>query len=73
MLNIPNACEGHQQTAQNMVDDILTEPIPITNKPIWKKIEKPGLCVEVDENKVLFYNKKFLEEGEFLPYGDTFK
>ena len=73
MLNIPNACEGHQQTAQNMVDDILTEPIPITNKPIWKKIEKPGLGVEVDENKVLFYNKKFLEEGEFLPYGDTFK
>ena len=73
MLNIPNACEGHQQTAQNMVDDILTEPIPITNKPIWKKIEKPGLGVEVDEDKVLFYNKKFLEEGEFLPYGDTFK
>jgi len=73
MLNIPNACEGHQQTAQNMVDDILTEPIPITTKPIWKKIEKPGLGVEVDENKVLFYNKKFLEEGEFLPYGDTFK
>ena len=73
MLNIPNACEGHQQTAQNMVDDILTEPIPITNKPIWKKIEKPGLGVEVDEEKVLFYNKKFLEEGEFLPYGDTFK
>ncbi len=73
MLYIPNACEGHQQTAQNMVDDILTEPIPITNKPIWKKIEKPGLGVEVDEDKVLFYNKKFLEEGEFLPYGDTFK
>ena len=73
MLNIPNACEGHQQTAQNMVDDILTEPIPITNKPIWKKIEKPGLGVEVDEDIVLFYNKKFLEEGEFLPYGDTFK
>ena len=73
MLNIPNACEGHQQTAQNMVDDILTEPIPITNKPIWKKIEKPGLGVEVDEDKVLFYNKKFLEEGEFLPYGDIFK
>ena len=73
MLNIPNACEGHQQTAQNMVDDILTEPIPITNKPIWKKVEKPGLGVEVDEDKVLFYNKKFLEEGEFLPYGDIFK
>ena len=73
MSVIPNACDGHQQTAQNMVDDILTEPIPITNQPNWSKIENPGIGVEVDEEKVLFYNKKFLEEGEFLPYGDTFK
>ena len=61
MLTIPNACQGHQQTAQNMVDDILTEPIPISNGPIWKKIEKSGLGVDVDEEKVLFYNKKFLD------------
>jgi len=73
MLTIPNACQGHQQTAQNMVDDILTEPIPISNGPIWKKIEKSGLGVDVDEEKVLFYNKKFLDDGEFLPYGDIFK
>ena len=32
MLAIPNACDGHQQTAQNMDDDILTEEIPITKK-----------------------------------------
>ena len=25
-----------------------------------------------DEEKVKFYNKKFIEDGEFLPYGDTF-
>ena len=73
MLVIPNACDGHQQTAQHMVDDILTEPIPITNQPNWNTIEKPGLGVDVDEEKVLFYNKKFLDEGEFLPYGDSFE
>ena len=38
-----------------------------------KSFDVNGNFVEVDENKVLFYNKKFLEEGEFLPYGDTFK
>tara|TARA_B100001765_G_C19181485_1_gene196751 strand:- start:141 stop:425 length:285 start_codon:yes stop_codon:yes gene_type:complete len=73
MLVIPNACDGHQQTAQHMVDDILTETIPITNQPNWNTIEKPGLGVDVDEEKVLFYNKKFLDEGEFLPYGDSFE
>ena len=72
MSVIPNACDGHQQTAQNMVDDILTESIPINSQPNWNKIEKPGLGVDVDEEKVLFYNKKFLDEGEFLPYGDNF-
>ena len=72
MSVIPNACDGHQQTAQNMVDDILTEPIPINSQPNWNKIVKPGLGVDVDEEKVLFYNKKFLDEGEFLPYGDNF-
>ena len=73
MLVIPNACDGHQQTAQHMVDDILTETIPITNQPNWNTIEKPGLGVDVDEEKVLFYNKKFLDDGEFLPYGDGFQ
>ena len=55
MLVIPNACDGHQQTAQHMADDILTETIPITNQPNWNIIEKPGLGVDVDEEKVLFY------------------
>jgi len=72
MLAIPNACDGHQQTAQNMIDDILTEKIPITSKPLWGKIDKPGIGVDVDEEKVNFYNKKFLDEGEYLPYGESF-
>ena len=72
MLSIPNACEGHQQTAQNMVDDILTESIPIASGHSWGKINKPGIGVDVDEEKIKFYNKKFLDEGEYLPYGDLF-
>mgnify|MGYP001154543992 CR=1 FL=1 len=72
MLAIPNACDGHQQTAQNMIDDILTEKIPITSKPLWGTIDKPGIGVDVDEEKVNFYNKKFLDEGEYLPYGESF-
>ena len=72
MLAIPNACDGHQQTAQNMVDDILTESIPISSGPSWGKIDKSGIGVDVDEEKVTFYNKKFLDEGEYLPYGASF-
>ena len=72
MLAIPNACDGHQQTAQNMVDDILTESIPISSGHSWGKIDKPGIGVDVDEEKVTFYNKKFLDEGEYLPYGASF-
>ena len=72
MLAIPNACDGHQQTAQNMADDILSEEIPITNSNSWGLIDKPGLGVNVDEDKLEFYHKKFLENGEYLLYGNKF-
>jgi L-alanine-DL-glutamate epimerase-like enolase superfamily enzyme len=72
MLSVPNACEGHQQTAQHMVDDILTEDIPISNSPVWGTIDGPGLGVEVDENKLAYYHRKYIDDGEFLPYGDRF-
>jgi glucarate dehydratase len=72
MLAIPNACDGHQQTAQNMADDILSEEIPITNSNSWGLIDKPGLGVNVDEDKLEFYHKKFLENGEYLLYGKKF-
>ena len=35
-----------------MEDDILTERIPIADGPRWGRIDKPGLGVEVDEDKL---------------------
>ncbi len=72
MLAIPNACQGHQQTAQLMMDDILTERIPITDGPSWGRSDKPGLGVEVDTDKVAKYHEDYLKHGEFPPYGDRF-
>ena len=70
MLTIPNACMGHQQTAQIMADDILTEWIPIIDKPRWGRIEKPGLGVEVDEDKVAKYHADYRKHGEYPTYPD---
>ena len=33
LLTLPNIVEGHQQTAQMMVHDVLTEPLPIATAP----------------------------------------
>ena len=68
MLCVPNACDGHQQTAQFMVDDILTERIPIADGPKWGRIEAPGLGVEVDEAKLAAYHEAYLRAGEYMPY-----
>jgi L-Ala-D/L-Glu epimerase len=72
MLAASNACLGHQQTAQIMEDDILTERIPISEGPLWGRIEKPGLGVEIDEAKVARYHEAYRRFGEFPPYGDRF-
>ena len=72
MLAAPNACLGHQQTAQLMVDDILTERIPIADGPRWGRIDKPGLGVEVDADKVARYHEAYRKYGEFPPYGNRF-
>ncbi|HEX5794713.1 MAG TPA: mandelate racemase/muconate lactonizing enzyme family protein, partial [Geminicoccaceae bacterium] len=72
MLALPNACDGHQQTAQLMADDILAEPLPIATGPRWGRIEAPGLGVEVDERKLARYHRDFLDQGQFPPYGDRF-
>lgn len=72
MLNAPNSSGGHQQTAQMMADDILTETLPIASGPEWGRIEKPGLGVEVDEEKLMQYHEAYLRDGQFLPYGDRF-
>ena len=68
MLALPNAADGHQQTAQLMVDDILTHPLPIADAPTWGRIEAPGLGVEVDEDKLRHYHETYLEHGEFPTY-----
>lgn len=70
MLAAPNACDGHQQTAQMMADDILRSPLPIATGPRWGRIEGPGLGVAVDEDKVARYHEAYLRDGEFIPYGD---
>ncbi len=72
MLAAPNACDGHQQTAQFMADDILTERLPIADGPSWGRIDKPGLGVEVDEGKLMKYHRDYRQHGEFPPYGDRF-
>ena len=68
MLAAPNACLGHQQTAQMMEDDILTTRIPIVDGPRWGRIEGPGLGVEVDEDKVARFNEDYRKRGEFPTY-----
>lgn len=69
MLCAPNACEGHQQTAQMMTDDILTERLPIADGPKWGRIEGPGLGVDVDADKLATYHEAYRRDGEFVPYG----
>jgi glucarate dehydratase len=68
MLAAPNACLGHQQTAQMMEDDILTERIPIVDGPRWGRIDRPGLGVEVDEDKLMRYHEDYRRHGEFPTY-----
>jgi glucarate dehydratase len=72
MLTMLNACDGHQQTAQLMADDILTEALPIARAPTWGRIDAPGLGVEVDEAKLARYHQNYVDHGEFPPYGDRF-
>ena len=69
MLCAPNACDGHQQTAQIMTDDILTTRIPIADGPKWGRIDELGLGVDVDEDKLMTYHEEYRRDGEFVPYG----
>lgn len=68
LLTLPNGVEGHQQTAQMMAHDILTEPIPITDGPTWGVPEGPGLGVTVDPERVAEGARRFEVDGQFLPY-----
>ena len=68
MLAAPNAAIGSQQTAQMMEDDILTERIPIADGPSWGRIDRPGLGVDVDEDKLMRYHEAYRKHGEFPTY-----
>jgi glucarate dehydratase len=68
LLALPNAADGHQQTAQFMADDILATPIPIADGPRWGRIEAPGLGVEIDEYKVRRFHEDYLKHGDFATY-----
>ena len=72
MLAIPNAAEGHQQTAYMMAGDVIKGDIPISTGPTWGMIESPGIGFEVDEKAVKKYHEAFLKDGPFIIYGDKF-
>ncbi len=68
LLTLPNLVEGHQQTAQMMVHDVLTEPIPIATGSHWGVIEGAGLGVEVDADAVSEAAARYRSEGQYLPW-----
>ena len=68
LLTLPNTVDGHQQTAQMMVHDVLTEEIPIARGPHWGRIDGPGLGVEVDSDAVAEAAGRYRSEGQYLPW-----
>lgn len=72
LLTLPNLAPGSQHTAAMMADDVLTEPLPIASGARWGRIEAPGIGVEVDEDKLAHYHRRWREDGDFAPYGDRF-
>jgi L-alanine-DL-glutamate epimerase-like enolase superfamily enzyme len=68
MLTIPNAVDGAQQTASVMADDILAEPLPITTGPRWGLVDKPGLGIEIDQDRLDRYVEAFRRDGQYLPW-----
>jgi glucarate dehydratase len=51
-----------------MADDILTEALPIASGPRWGLIDKPGLGVEVDEDRLGRFAETYRRDGQFLPW-----
>lgn len=67
MLALPNVDVGVQQTAAMMEDDILFTRLPIADGPDWGVIEKPGLGVDVDEEKLARFVEAYRNDGQYLP------
>jgi glucarate dehydratase len=68
MIAAPLITEGNQQVESILTDNILTERLPIASSATWGVIEKPGLGVEVDGEKLARYGEAFERDGQFLPY-----
>jgi L-alanine-DL-glutamate epimerase-like enolase superfamily enzyme len=68
VLTLPNAIEGHQQTAHLLQHDILAAPIPITTGPRWGSINAPGLGVEVDPIAVAEAAARYSADGQYRPW-----
>jgi L-alanine-DL-glutamate epimerase-like enolase superfamily enzyme len=68
LLTLPNIVDGHQQTAQMMVHDVLAEAIPIATGAHWGMIEGPGLGVGVDEAAVAEAAARYRSDGQYLPW-----
>jgi L-alanine-DL-glutamate epimerase-like enolase superfamily enzyme len=68
VLTLPNAVDGHQQTAYMMEQDVLREPLPIATGPIWGVIDGPGLGVEVDDDAVADAAERYRREGQYAPW-----
>lgn len=68
LLTLPGIADGAQQTAAVMAGDILSEPLPIAAGPTWGRIERPGLGVEVDPDRLARAHADFRKNGQFLPW-----
>ena len=65
-LCVPSLADGNQQLATDLADDVLTEPLPIASGPTWDRIDKPGLGVEVDADKLGRFHEAYLRDGQYL-------
>lgn len=68
LLTLPGLVAGHQQTANIMQADVLRDPLPIADGPLWGVPEGPGLGVEVDEDAVTEAAQRYQRDGQFMPY-----
>ncbi len=69
LLTLPNTVDGHQQTAQMMVHDVLTRGDSRSRRgPHWGRIDGPGLGVEVDADAVAEAAGRYRSEGQYLPW-----
>ena len=69
LLTLPNVVDGHQQTAQMMVHDVLTRGAADRARArTGASSTAPGLGVEVDADAVAEAAGRYRSEGQYLPW-----